>query len=151
VSARGSADPPGRPSAHLSGRRIVPVWIAIGFGTGFVLLALASVLGTPAPGASASPGGSVAGDGGGLLRAIGLVTNIDASSPIDVRTFTLRTDDGRTLVFTIVPGIDTGFPPGHLQEHRASGAKVLVTYHVTGSANLVDILADAPLVSAPPS
>lgn len=120
------------------------MWIAIGFATGFVLLALAGVFATPVPAASATPS---ADQPGGLAQAVGLVTNIDASSPVDVRSFTLRTDGGRTLVFTIVPGIDTGFPPGHLQEHRASGAKVLVTYHALGSTNLVDILADAPQAS----
>ncbi len=82
--------------------------------------------------------------------AVGLVTSIDASSPTDVRSFTLRTDDGAAMTFTIGSGTNTGFPPGHLQEHRASGEKVKVTYHVDGSRNVVDGLGDAEAPSGSP-
>jgi hypothetical protein len=75
----------------------------------------------------------------------GLVIAVDSSGLTDVRGFTIRTDDGRTVVFRI-GALENGaqFPPGHLLEHRATGVKVVVTYR-QGNGELVAIrLEDAP-------
>jgi hypothetical protein len=59
----------------------------------------------------------------------GLVVSVDASSLTDVRGFSIRTSDGRTVVFRIgVLENGAAFPPGHLLEHQATGVKVVVTY-----------------------
>jgi hypothetical protein len=78
-------------------------------------------------------------------EAIGLVTAVEGSGPADVRQFTLRTDEGQTLSFSIRPGrlSATAFPAAHLREHLASGQKVRVRY-VAESGTLIPIdLADA--------
>jgi hypothetical protein len=75
----------------------------------------------------------------------GLVTEVDASGLTNVRGFTIRTDDGRTVAFRIGQ-LENGaqFPPGHLLEHRATGVKVVVTYR-TENGELVAIrIEDAP-------
>jgi hypothetical protein len=77
--------------------------------------------------------------------ATGLVIAVDSSGLTDVRGFTIRTDDGRTVVFRI-GALENGaqFPPGHLLEHRATGVKIVVTYR-QGNGELVAIrLDDAP-------
>lgn len=148
----GSSGGPGRPRSGgtgtgtgappFSARRVIVLWVAIGMVTALVLMVIATLAGVGAPAPSPSAGASIA-----ELRVVGLITTIDASSPVDVRSFTLRTDAGQVLTFDIVPGVDTGFPAGHLQEHRASAALVQVTYHVSGGRNLVDHLDDAPTAS----
>jgi hypothetical protein len=159
----GSGAGPGRPGSGgtdrsappFSARRVVVLWVAIGMVTALVLMVIATLagVGTPAtsPGAGSpgagSPGAGSPGAAIAELRVVGLIMTIDASSPVDVRSFTLRTDAGQVLTFDIVPGVDTGFPAGHLQEHRASAALVQVTYHVSGGRNLVDHLDDAPTAS----
>jgi hypothetical protein len=75
----------------------------------------------------------------------GLVVAVDSSGLTDVRGFSIRTSDGRTVAFRI--GIlENGaeFPPGHLLEHAATGARVVVTYR-RDNGDLVAIrLDDAP-------
>ena len=124
--------------------RVGATWLLIGMIAGIGLLA---VLRTASGGSS--PG--TAGQSPVEQRAVGLVTTIDARSVVDVRSFTLRTDTGTTMTFVLVPGVNTGFPPAHLEEHRASGEQVLVTYHLDAGRNLVDHLDDAPAASASPT
>jgi hypothetical protein len=82
----------------------------------------------------------------------GLVTAVDSSGLTDVRGFTIRTDDGRTVVFRI-GALENGaqFPPGHLLEHRATGVKIVVTYRQENGALVAVRLEDAPSASASPS
>jgi len=167
----------GRAGGGPSPLRLIVVWTAIGILAGFVFLATGEFLmsragATPKPTSSpkatagaAIPGGTGQGAacttpspgalGAGAcpvkLTVVGLVTAIDAKSLVDVRSFTLRADDGHSVVFEFVPGVNTGFPPAHLEEHRASGEKVQVTYHVDAGRNLVDHLDDAPVPSLGPS
>ena len=46
-----------------------------------------------------------------------------------VKGFTLRTNDGETITFTLGP-LENGdeFPPGHLKEHQTPAAPVLVFF-----------------------
>jgi hypothetical protein len=86
----------------------------------------------------------------------GLVIAVDSSGLTDVRGFTIRTDDGRTVVFRI-GALENGaqFPPGHLLEHRATGVKVVVTYRRENgelvAIRLDDALGASPAGSSAPS
>jgi hypothetical protein len=75
----------------------------------------------------------------------GLVVSVDASSLTDVRGFSIRTNDGRTVVFRIgVLENGAAFPPGHLLEHQATGVKVVVTYREDNGELVAIRLEDAP-------
>ena len=75
----------------------------------------------------------------------GLVVAVDASGLTDVRGFTIRTSDGRTVVFKLgVLENGAQFPPGHLLEHAATGVKVVVTYRQDGADRVAIRLDDAP-------
>jgi hypothetical protein len=75
----------------------------------------------------------------------GLVIAVDSSGLTDVRGFTIRTDDGRTVVFRI-GSLENGaqFAPGHLLEHRATGVKIVVTYRQENGELVAIRLEDAP-------
>jgi hypothetical protein len=75
----------------------------------------------------------------------GLVVAVDASGLTNVRGFSIRTSDGRTVVFKIgVLENGAQFPPGHLLEHAATGVRVVVTYRTEGSDLVAIRLDDAP-------
>ncbi len=63
----------------------------------------------------------------------GVVIDIEQASITDVRGFSLRTTDGVTSSFAIVPArlAPTSFVPGHLREHRALATPVCVTFRPT--------------------
>jgi hypothetical protein len=75
----------------------------------------------------------------------GLVVSVEALGLTDVRGFTIRTDDGRTVAFRIGT-LENGaqFPPGHLLEHRATGVKVVVTYRQENGELVAIRIEDAP-------
>jgi hypothetical protein len=75
----------------------------------------------------------------------GLVIAVDSSGLTDVRGFTIRTDDGRIVVFRI-GALENGaqFAPGHLLEHRATGVKIVVTYRQENGELVAIRLEDAP-------
>ena len=80
-----------------------------------------------------------------LRTVTGLVVAIDSAAVGQVHGFTLRTADGEELRFdTRDTRFDAaGFPPQHLQEHRALAEPVRVTYHVREGVNHVVKLEDA--------
>lgn len=81
----------------------------------------------------------------------GVVVAVDRASLTDVRGFTLRTADGRTVVFRIGSLENAAqFAPGHLGEHQATSTPILVTYRVEGGENVAVRLEDAPAASASP-
>jgi hypothetical protein len=84
----------------------------------------------------------------------GIVIAVDAASLTDVRGFTIRTSDGRTVAFRMGQ-LENGtqFPPGHLSEHMATAVPVLVTYHDENGERVVVRLDDgvAPSSTAPAS
>ena len=86
-----------------------------------------------------------------LQSETGVVLSVDSSSPVNVSGFTLRTDDGRQVVFVTdaVAFDQSGFPPEHLREHLALASPVKVTYRVTDGHNSVVRLEDAPSAGAP--
>ena len=80
------------------------------------------------------------------LTATGLVAAIDDRSLTEVDAFTLRTADGRELVFRVGRlELDAGaFPAGHLREHLALGQPVTVRYREEAGALVAYRLEDAP-------
>ena len=82
----------------------------------------------------------------------GLVTAVDSSGLTNVRGFTIRTNDGRTVSFRM-GALENGaqFAPSHLLEHRATGVKIVVTYRQENGAFVAVRLDDAPSASASPT
>ena len=75
----------------------------------------------------------------------GVVIAVDSRGLADVRGFTLRTDDARTITFRI-DALDNGteFPPGHLIEHQATSQRVRVWYRAAGNDLVAFRIEDAP-------
>ncbi len=81
---------------------------------------------TPTP----SPSASLPAD---TPQTVGIIVAIDAASLADVRSFTLRTTDGKQLTFGLAELQNgTQFPPGHLAEHQATAQPVRVFYRDAG-------------------
>jgi hypothetical protein len=80
----------------------------------------------------------------------GVVVDIESVSLTEVRAFTLRTPDGRTVEFRIGQ-LENGaqFPPSHLAVHQVDATPVRVTYRDEGEERVAIRLEDAP--AAPPS
>ncbi len=85
----------------------------------------------------------IAGCGDGGSRVTGIVLEVDGDLE-SVKSFTIRTEDGRMLEF--VPAPDFTFhngPASHLSEHVRSGAPVEVLYEdPSGSGPLLAVFVD---------
>ena len=90
----------------------------------------------------------VAGCGEGERSASGLVVGVEPAGPAEIAGFTLRSEDGETLVFR-VDELDTssgGFDALHLNDHFMTGQPVAVAYRVEGGSNVAVRIVDAPWV-----
>lgn len=86
----------------------------------------------------------------GTSTASGVVVAVDAASLTDVRSFTLRMADGRTVEFAVgALQNEIEFSPGHLVEHITSGVPVLVTWRDEAGSPTAIRIEDAPV--APPT
>lgn len=88
----------------------------------------------------ASPSGSSS-----PAAAVGIVIAVDQTSVTTVQTFTLRTNDGQEIVFT-VGQLDVGgdaFPANHLREHMALAEPIKVDYWTEGADRAAIRLTDA--------
>jgi hypothetical protein len=96
---------------------------------------------TPSPASSAAPGAS--GDApGSPIR--GVIVAVDSRGLDDVRSFTLRADDGSIHVFDLRELQDTAaFPLGHLAEHQATAEPVLVAFREQDGVLLATGIDDA--------
>ena len=76
---------------------------------------------------------------------VGVVVEVQSEGLVDVRAFSVRTDDGRTLTFRI-DALENGaeFPPGHLVEHQATSERVRVFFRRDGEALVAFRIVDAP-------
>lgn len=98
---------------------------------------------TPAPasptGSDASPSQEVPGS-----PIAGVVTSIDSAGLDQVRGFTLQSMNGTSFTF-VIGVLENGadFAPGHLTEHMASAAPVLVFFKVVDGKFVVYRLEDA--------
>lgn len=130
-------------------RRAV-TWTVIGLFVA-VLGACASPAATPpdptgvpatAPPGGASPSGSTAPVPDSPVA--GVILSVDSRGLNDVRGFTLRSSSGDLLTFTMGE-LENGdeFPPGHLVEHQAAAAPVLVFFRTEGGALLAYRIEDA--------
>ena len=75
----------------------------------------------------------------------GIVVEVVSDSPVAIEAFTLRTEQGEQLHFSL-GGEDFGhgtFPATHLREHQALAQPVRVSYRAEGDANVVVRLEDA--------
>jgi hypothetical protein len=76
----------------------------------------------------------------------GIVVEVVSDSPVAIEAFTLRTEQGEQLHFSLA-GEDFGhgtFPATHLREHQALAQPVRVSYRSeSGGANVVVRLEDA--------
>jgi hypothetical protein len=75
----------------------------------------------------------------------GVVVRVNAASLTDVRSFDLRTADGRVLTFDIGPLDMTppAFNPQHLSVHAATAEPVAVTYEDRDGRHVAVRLTDA--------
>ncbi len=71
----------------------------------------------------------------GIRHVRGVLLEVDAPSLTAVRSFDMRTEDGRRLTFRA--GGDIGMTPGHMREHMVLGEAVGVTYREAGDELLV--------------
>jgi hypothetical protein len=100
-------------------------------------------LGTPLPASPTGPGASASPEIPGSPIA-GVVTSIDSAGLDQVHGFTLQAMNGSTFTFvigTLENGAD--FAPGHLTEHMAAAAPVLVYFRVVDGKLVVYRLEDA--------
>lgn len=89
----------------------------------------------------------VAACAGGAETADGIVITIDTEGLGQVRAFTLRTEEGKSLEFAIDGPIDLdggAFPPDHLREHMALAEGIAVAYEIRDGERIVVRLSDAP-------
>lgn len=70
-------------------------------------------------------GGDAASETGGSRVITGIVTTVEATSLVDVESFTVRSD-GETFEILIDPDVTYAFPPEHLRAHAISSEPVRV-------------------------
>ncbi|OGO52633.1 MAG: hypothetical protein A2148_06975 [Chloroflexi bacterium RBG_16_68_14] len=72
------------------------------------------------------------GGGSGERSVTGVIIDVQSTSLTRIDSFTLRDNDGRTLVFAIAPDAandpQEGFFPGHLRTHALAAEQVTVSY-----------------------
>jgi len=72
----------------------------------------------------------------------GLIQDVQAESPLELRSLTLRNDDGEMLRFEAKGKKLAEFPPSHLREHMVLGLRVTVVFHREGDALILDDVID---------
>jgi hypothetical protein len=86
--------------------------------------------------------------GSGEHKATGVIIDVQASSLTELASFTLRENDGRTLIFRVAPEAAAdpveGFFPGHMRTHAVAAEQVTVTYREEPGDLLALRLAHAP-------
>ena len=79
-----------------------------------------------------------------------MVISAEGPDASQVNRFTLRTNDGQVLTFT-VGTLDVsggGLPAPHLREHLVSGMPITVTFSREGGENVATHYVDAPVSSS---
>ncbi len=70
-------------------------------------------------------GGDAASETGGRRVIVGIVATVEATSLVDVESFTVRSD-GETFEILIDPDVTYAFPPEHLRAHAIGSEPVRV-------------------------
>lgn len=106
--------------------------------------------GAPSASDTAAPSDSATGSGEPSEPVVpdspvaGIVVGVDSAGLGQVRGFTLRTNDGETIAFTLGTLENaTDFPPGHLKEHQATASPVLVFFNAVNNQLVVYRIEDA--------
>jgi hypothetical protein len=111
----------------------------------FALVLVAVIAATG--GAAVLLSGTGVGAGGSATSpsAVGVIVGVKSEGLDKVREFSLRTQDGATVAFTI-GSLENGavFPPGHLVEHQATAQPVKVWYRSEGGTRIAIRIEDAP-------
>ncbi|HVL54669.1 MAG TPA: hypothetical protein VM344_10480 [Vitreimonas sp.] len=109
----------------MTSRRLLPVLAAV---TGIAVIAIA-----------------VSWQAVGGRTDVGIVVDVDSVGFGEVRTFTLRADDGRRTTYRIGRlENEAEFPVNHLVEHMATVERVRVFYREEGDERVAYRLEDAP-------
>jgi hypothetical protein len=107
---------------------------------------VALVAGMTLAGCGSSPASAEAGMASATVASpvTGILVKIDSLGLTKVRGFTLRTDGGAEIPFTIGT-LENGaeFPPGHLAEHMATSSPVRVFFREEGGEPVVYRIEDA--------
>lgn len=78
-------------------------------------------------------------------QVAGVIVRVDSEGLDRVRGFSLRTETGATVAFSLgVLENGAAFPPGHLVEHQATAQPVRVWYRTEGDLRVAIRLEDAP-------
>ncbi len=84
--------------------------------------------------------------GDGDRSVVGVIIDVEAGSPTDVESFTVRDADGQQLLFHVAPEAAPdpreGFTPTHLRSHSALAEPVKVVYRKDGDTLLALRLED---------
>jgi hypothetical protein len=84
--------------------------------------------------------------GGDERSVVGVILDVQAMSLTEIESFTLRSDEGETLVFAIAPDAAQdpveGFVPGHLRTHALGAERVKIFYREEDGALLALRLED---------
>ncbi|MBA3777872.1 MAG: hypothetical protein H0X16_00945 [Chloroflexi bacterium] len=77
-------------------------------------------------------------------EATGVVLAVEGDSPVNVRSFSLRTPEGQTVQFEVGQlRLEGGaFAAAHLREHLSSSEPVRVVYRMEGSRRIAVALFD---------
>ena len=111
-----------------------------------VLVALVAGLTLAGCGPSTTPATAETGSASATVASpvTGVLVKIDSQGLTKVRGFTVRTDAGAEIPFTIGT-LENGaeFPPGHLAEHMATSSPVRVFFRDEGGTLVVYRIEDA--------
>ena len=74
-----------------------------------------------------------------------MLLDVAAPSLQQVDSFTIRTNDGQELHFTVAPNFNQGvahqMTPGHMRQHMALADPIVVTYRTASDGGLVALSA----------
>jgi hypothetical protein len=127
-----------------SARGLVGRRSARGLAGVVALLALVLGLGVAGCGPGPATAGPDVSAGAPASPVTGVLVKIDSQGLTKVRGFTLRTDAGAEIPFTIGT-LENGaeFPPGHLAEHMSTSSPVRVFFRDAGGTLVVYRIEDA--------
>ena len=95
---------------------------------------------------AAACGGGGDGDGDGERSVVGIILDVQSTSLTQIESFTMRTNDGETLVFHVAPDArpdpQEGFVPGHLRSHAVAAEQVKIFYREENGDLLATRLVD---------
>lgn len=90
---------------------------------------------------AAAAGALAAGCDDGDLSVTGVVINVETLSLTEAGSFTVRGNDGETIVFGVDPAaaldFEEGLVPSHLREHALAVTQVTVFYYVAGDGSFI--------------